>query len=217
MDKEVELLSSLMGDTTVALPTNLRLISGMVGKNYVYIKKCGIGKVNAAIQTYKLIENINPDLIINSGVAGGASGLPVGTVVIADRVAYHDVWCGPGTEYGQADGRSKYYIPLDVMTRERNYGDANVINGLVCTGDKFISSKDEIDYIKSNYPDVVAVDMESAAIAQVCEMKRIPFGIVRILSDTPGVVDDNYSQYQDFWKNAPKVLFDVVKTIVEDV
>ena len=56
------------------------------------------------------------------------------------------------------------------------------------------------------YPDAVAVDMESAAIAQVCHMKGVPFVAIRVISDTPGKAD-NFAQYVNFWEDAPERTF----------
>ena len=59
------------------------------------------------------------------------------------------------------------------------------------------------------HPDAVAVDMESAAIAQVCHIKNVPFVCIRVISDTPGG-DDNIAQYENFWTDAPKSTFDTL-------
>ena len=89
--------------------------------------------------------------------------------------------------------------------------------GLICSGDKFISKAEEISEIKSHFPDTIAVDMESASIAQVCYMKNVPVLVVRVISDTPGCDNDNAKQYDNFWETAPehtfKVLTEVLNTI----
>ena len=69
---------------------------------------------------------------------------------------------------------------------------------VVCTGDRFITNRTELDAIKRRFPAGLAVDMESAAIAQTCYLYGIPFLSFRIISDTPGV-EDHSSQYADFW------------------
>ena len=70
--------------------------------------------------------------------------------------------------------------------------------GLICTGDQFITNRDELDKIKGNFPAGLAVDMESAAIAQTCHIDGVPFVSFRIISDTPGV-DKHIEQYENFW------------------
>ncbi|MBD5357043.1 MAG: 5'-methylthioadenosine/S-adenosylhomocysteine nucleosidase [Bacteroides sp.] len=215
MDKEKALLAELLENTCEEYFDGISALSGKVGKHDVWLAKCGIGKVNSAINTYRLVTQIKPDLVINSGVAGGA-GIPVGSVLIADKVAYDDVWCGPGTKYGTADGFPLYFTPSDkIITLAQNINsDSNVIYGLICSGDKFISTHDEILFIRSHFPEVKAVDMESASIAQACAITSTPFSIIRVVSDTPGE-GENISQYRDFWTDAPKKTFSVVKTLIE--
>lgn len=215
MDKELQLIENILGDASLIAKNGITLRHGIISGHDVYVGKCGIGKVNAAINTYKIIESIAPDLVINSGVAGGA-GIPVGSLLIADRVAYHDVWCGPGTQYGEADGFPLFFSPdrsiLDMTElSEGDLSDATI--GLICSGDKFISSADEIAFIRSHFPDVKAVDMESAPIAQICTANGIPFNIVRVVSDTPGE-GENVSQYKNFWTEAPNKTFNAIKTII---
>lgn len=215
MDKEKALLASLLSNPNPVSHDGIDMLCGKIGPHEVYLAKCGIGKVNSALNTYRMATAIKPDLVINSGVAGGA-GISVGSVLIADRVAYDDVWCGPGTEYGAADGFPRFFTPsrevIDLAKGTIN--DPNVVYGLICSGDKFISTHEEIVFIRSHFPDVKAVDMESASIAQACAMTATPVSIIRVVSDTPGE-GENISQYQNFWTEAPKKTFSVVKTIVE--
>ena len=105
MDKELSLLLNLMPEKIERKIGKDSFYIGTIGSNTIIAGKCGIGKVNSALKTYEVIRELSPDLIINSGVAGGVDGsLGVGSVLIADKVSYHDVWCGPGTQYGAADG-----------------------------------------------------------------------------------------------------------------
>lgn len=217
MDKEKELLASLLNNPTEKTFDGISVISGKIGDKETYLAKCGIGKVNSALNTYRLVTAIKPDLVINSGVAGGA-GLPVGSVLIADRIAYDDVWCGPGTEYGEADGYPLYFTPSDkvISLAKTLISDPNVVYGLICSGDKFISTHEEIVFIRSHFPEVKAVDMESASIAQACAMTATPVSVIRVVSDTPGE-GENISQYKNFWADAPKKTFEAVKTVVENL
>lgn len=213
MDKEVNLLLNLLSNARDIKKENLSIYSGEIGPHEVYISKCGIGKVNSALRTQSLLQELKPDVVINSGVAGGA-GSPIGSVIFADSVAYHDVWCGPGTIYGQADE-----IPLFMMSSTKIAEIAerhNIPKGLICSGDKFISTAEEIKYIRSHFPEVKGVDMESASIAQTCILNGTPFAIIRIISDTPGE-GENISQYKDFWQTAPEKTFQAIKNILLDL
>ncbi|MDE5796174.1 MAG: 5'-methylthioadenosine/adenosylhomocysteine nucleosidase [Muribaculaceae bacterium] len=219
MDKELELLTELMENVTEEDYDGLHLYRGVIGPHDITAAKCGIGKVNSALNAFRMIRSEYLDLIINSGVAGGAdTSMPIDSLLIADGVAYHDVWCGPGTVYGAADGMEQIFKPDDrlvVMAHELlGKKDRNVRFGLICSGDKFISSPTEIEEIKTHYPDALAVDMESASIAQVCRMNGVPFNIVRVVSDTPGS-GENVQQYRNFWSEAPHKTFESLRTLIE--
>ena len=68
--------------------------------------------------------------------------------------------------------------------------------------------------IKSHFPDALAVDMESGAIAQVCELRNVPFMSMRVISDSPGASHDNTKQYNDFWNDAPAATFNVLHNLL---
>ena len=141
---------------------------------------------------------------MSTGVAGGIDAcLKVTDVVASDSLAYHDVWCGDGNEYGQVQGLPAVYkgcAPLleHALSLNKNGLESRIHSGLICTGDRFITNRTELDAIKRRFPAGLAVDMESAAIAQTCYLYDIPFLSFRIISDTPGV-EDHSSQYADFW------------------
>ena len=215
MDKELSLLLSVMAAHKEIEIGGDTYYTGEIGGKEVVAGKCGIGKVNSALRTLKLIREISPDLIINSGVAGGASPkIHIGDVLVADRVAYHDVWCGPGTVYGAADGYPEFFIPWDKALDKVAEMNGDVKTGLICSGDKFIHTAEEVKEIRSHFPDALAVDMESASIAQTCMSEGIPFVIVRVMSDTPGE-GDNVEQYKDFWGIAPEKTFECVGRLIE--
>lgn len=213
MDKEINLLLNLLKNPEESTLAGNKIWSGKIFNHDVCLSKCGIGKVNSALNTYRFIKHLEPELVINSGVAGGA-GSPIGTVMVADRVAYSDVWCGPGTEYGQADGFPLFLEPSDKVLKLAC--DSGMATGLICSGDKFISTAEEIAFIMGKFPDVKAVDMESASIAQTCLMCKVPFAIIRIISDTPGE-GENISQYKDFWTKAPEKTFEVLSNLLEKI
>lgn len=216
MEKERKMLSPLLENKSVENICGSEAEFGKIGKHDVCISKCGIGKVNSAINAYKIISNFNPDLVINSGVAGGTgTRTAIGDIFVADYVAYHDVWCGPETEIGAADGLEVFMACDDkvIKTAYKLFEGKRLQVGLICSGDKFITTKKEIDEITMNFPEAVAVDMESASIGQVCTLEGVKFNIIRIISDTPGE-GENVSQYENFWKEAPMKNFTVIKELI---
>lgn len=217
MDKEIQLLLGLMSNVEEYLIKGQKNYKGEIAGHQVLLSECGIGKVNSALRTYQIIEDFKPELVINSGVAGGADiSAPIGTVLVADRAAYHDVWCGPGTEYGTADSFEQYFYAskkgMEAINNLISQGE-DIRTGLIATGDTFISTPEEIERIKSIYPDALACDMESASISQTCTFCNIPFMIIRVISDMPGK-GDNVAEYQNFWKEAPVKTFHIVEKLL---
>lgn len=214
MDKELNLLLPSIKDAVSESVDGYTYHTGTLEGRRVCVSKCGIGKVNAAMGAASMINRFKPDLVINTGVAGGTGGgAGVLDVVVADRIAYHDVWCGPGTSEGQAAECPAFFeAPVELVELCGN----GVIKGLVCSGDRFISTAEEVRRIRGIHPDAVAVDMESAAIAHVCHLRQVPFLCIRVVSDTPGEAD-NISQYENFWEDAPKGTFGVLSTLLANL
>ncbi|MDE6315422.1 MAG: 5'-methylthioadenosine/adenosylhomocysteine nucleosidase [Muribaculaceae bacterium] len=215
MGKEMELLLPLMGEVTTSHTAGYEFFSGHIGQHEITAMQCGIGKVNAALGCKTMIGRFTPDLIINTGVAGGTGAARVLDVVVADRVAYHDVWCGPGTTPGQAAGcPSQFPGAPGVLAMQTLRNSPEVKFGLVASGDVFVDSPETVTRILTMYPDAVGVDMESGALAQTCHKAGVPFICIRVISDTPGQVADNGAQYESFWTEAPREAFEIVKQII---
>ena len=192
---------------------------GNIKNNTIILTKCGIGKVNAAVGAVELIRTFQPDCIISTGVAGGIDKcLKVMDVVASAQIVYHDVWCGEGNAYGQIQGMPTFFegnktlfdcaISLDTETP--------IHGGLICSGDKFITDREELDVIKGNFPEGLAVDMESGSIAQVCHIYKVPFISFRIISDTPGA-ENHWEQYTNFWGEMADRSFGVTKAFLESL
>jgi len=218
MQKELRLLLPLLENKTDISINNVTFHTGKIGNHSIIAIQSGIGKVNAAVSALTLIENFHPALIINTGVAGGTgSGAKILDVILADRIAYHDCWCGPGTEWGEASGCPRYFTPPEELLNLDIFKTMpNLHKGLIASGDIFVSRRQDIDRILEIHPDTIAVDMESAAIAHVCELKGTPFFCARVLSDTPGDAD-NIAQYENFWDDAPKETFHILRAILNAI
>ena len=221
MQSEFELVSHILENAVESEIEGAKCMMGMLYGKEIILLKSGIGKVNAAMQVTSLIAKMQPNYIINSGVAGGiGEGMHQGDIVVGTEACYHDVWCGEGA-WGQVQG-----FPLKFPADQHLLEAANEVNsqqstvnsqlvfGLICTGDQFISELATLQGIKRNFPDGKAVDMESAAIAQVCYAKQVPFMSLRIVSDTPGMEPDNTTQYLDFFAEAPKKTFAVLRQLI---
>lgn len=218
MDKELALLLPLLDNASSVTVNGFTFHSGNIGQASIIAMKCGIGKVNAAMGTMTLIDQFAPEMVINTGVAGGTGGnAGVLDIVVGSRIAYHDVWCGPGTEWGDAAGCPRFFHTTDMVSSLPCLHEGDTVkHGLICSGDIFVSDPEVVARIKSLYPDVDAVDMESAAIAQTCYLRDVPFACMRVISDTPGA-DDNISQYENFWEEAPRHTFDMLRQIITEL
>ncbi len=211
MSKEQALLLPLLEDYSEVKVNGFTLHIGKIKNHEVAVMQSGIGKVNAAIGVLTLIDTFHPSLVINSGVAGGTGGASVLDVVVASSVAYHDVWCGPGNEWGTVEGLPRFFTPAPLKVEGEG-----VKHGLIASGDIFVQRVEDLARIKELYPQVMACDMESGAVAQVCYIKGVPFAVIRVISDTPGG-GDNFAQYVNFWDDAPERCFEIIKTLLESL
>lgn len=220
MGKELQLLLPHLEDMARAEVEGRTYYTGKIGGHDVFLLQCGIGKVNAALSIDMLVRIYNPDLVINTGVAGGADAtMHVLDLLVADTVAYHDVWCGPGTEWGAAAGCDTFMPCSPIVLQQARQilkKNPHFREGLICSGDIFVSKAEEIEIIKSRFPQALAVDMESGAVAQVCSMHNVPFSIIRVVSDTPGQAE-NISQYESFWTDAPQEIFKALVDILSNL
>lgn len=219
MDKELALLIHLLENEEKKSIGDYTVHCGTLSGRQVVVAKCGIGKVNAALAATKLIDTFSPDLVINTGVAGGAgAGAGIMDVVVGEKVAYHDVWCGPGTEWGQAADCPLFFTSDDrIVATPCLHNDDTVKHGLVCSGDIFVDSPAVVEGIKAHFPGVMAVDMESAAIAHACYKRQVPFLCLRVVSDTPGDDENNIAQYVNFWEEAPERTFHIIKQLLSEI
>lgn len=216
MGSELEMLLPIVEDIKENTINGYTIRQGRMGDNEVALMQTGIGKVNAAVGAISLIDSFAPDLIVNTGIAGGTGqGAGILDVVIADRVGYHDVYCGPGNARGQVQGlpelfecRGAELVNLDAVS-----DNPAVKRGLIASGDLFVSTPNELKAVLAVRPEAIAVDMESGAIAQVCCLKDIPFLAIRVVSDTPGV-DNHHEQYSEFFSIAPRSTFEVVRALL---
>ena len=198
--------------------------TGRLGNNDIVLWRCGVGKVNAAVGTMRLIQQHHPDAIVSTGLAGGIDPqMRVMDVLAATQCVYHDVDCGGISQdgpcvLGQVQGLPARYDAdprlLDVALQVPAT-DERLVTGLICTGDQFITDLERQNIIKRHFPDGLACDMESAAIAQTCYLMKVPFLSLRVISDTPGRTDDHQQQWGDFLASMCDRSFHFVKKYLE--
>lgn len=193
MEEEVELLRAVLDDAHSTTIAGSEYTTGTFEGKEVVLLKSGIGKVNAAMSTTILLHEFKPDVVINTGSAGGYDEtLEVGAVVISDEVRHHDVDVTIfGYEIGQMAGMPAAYKSDEKLMKvaeeavkavgEHQYG-----VGLICSGDAFMNDPERVEAVRRHFPQMKAVEMEAAAVAQVCYQFATPFVVIRALSDIAG-------------------------------
>ena len=180
-----------------------------------------IGKVAAATTTTALLERFNARAVLFTGAAGGlADGVRVGDLVVAEALLQHDMDASPLFPRHEVPlyGRSRFATDLNLRSAlssacasvladaPRLLGDAATAEfrihapalhqGLIVSGDRFVSTSVESGSLRAELPDALAVEMEGAAVAQVCTDYGIAFAVVRVISDRAD--DDAHSDFQRF-------------------
>ncbi|MDM5334600.1 5'-methylthioadenosine/S-adenosylhomocysteine nucleosidase [Ureibacillus composti] len=221
MEEEVEILRESLSNAKVTTIANSEFTTGTYDGKEIILLKSGIGKVNAAMSTTVLLYEYKPDVVINTGSAGGYDPeLEVGAVVISKEVRHHDV---DVTAFNYEIGQVPQ-LPAAFPADERliniaqesvsEIGEHQFGVGLICSGDVFMSNPTRVEQVRSYFPEMKAVEMEAAAVAQVCYQFKTPFVVIRALSDIAGK-ESNIS-FDEFLPIAAKHSSEIVlKTITK--
>ena len=216
MEEERQAIENLMKETEKEQIYNLVFTKGKIEKQDCILVESGVGKVNAARTTQILINQYNPEKIINAGSAGAINHLlEIGDVVIAKQVVQHDFDI-------TAFGHNKGYITGVGENIKCNEEMLNILNnkiknideeykikiGIVASGDIFCTNIKMKDKINIKF-DADVVDMECAAIAQVAYLDNIPFISIRSVSDIPN--GKNETTFEENLKLASERCAKIVK------
>ncbi len=220
MEEEVHLLRASLDSVNTEEVANCEFTSGTYKGQEVILLKSGIGKVNAAMSTTLLLQKFQPDVIINTGSAGGFDAdLEVGAIVISDEVRHHDVDVTAfGYEMGQVPQLPAAFLSsADLMDHAiqavEELGEHAYAVGLIATGDSFMDDAERVETVRSHFPGMKAAEMEAAAVAQVCHQFGTPFVVIRALSDIAGK-QSNIS-FEEFLPVAAKHSTQIVLNVVE--
>lgn len=186
LDKEVDTLIAEMTGREQHDFGKLTVYVGRIAGCRVAVCRSGVGKVAAAMAATVLTAVFHVTELINTGVAGGT--VPRGSMVLSDQLVQHDVRAyADNLPDGQLEGFDSPYLPADsdLLARLSQAAEAAGIQpivGTIVSGDQFICDSAVVKRLKSEF-NAKAVDMESAAIAQVCALTDIPFVAVRTITD----------------------------------
>ncbi|KJY90979.1 MULTISPECIES: 5'-methylthioadenosine/S-adenosylhomocysteine nucleosidase [Vibrio] len=220
MEQEVSILKQAIENCQEVSKAGCTFYAGKLNGVEVVLLQSGIGKVAAAIGTTMLLDEYKPDVVINTGSAGGFdSSLNLGDVVISTEVRHHDADVTAfGYEMGQMAQQPAAFLAdeklMDVAEKAlAQMEDKHAVRGLICTGDAFVCTAERQAFIRTHFPSVIAVEMEASAIAQACHQFKVPFVVVRAISD---VADkESPMSFEEFLPLAAKSSSEMVFKMVE--
>ncbi len=219
MKIEAERIISKMENAVTEECGGLTFTRGKLGGCDAVCSVCGIGKVFAAMCAQTMIVRYAPDYIINTGVAGTLTNeLTVGDIAISSAVVQHDMDTSPlGDPVGLISGINVIEITADekligmISETCKRHGIRHIC-GTIASGDRFIADSAMKKYITDNFS-AIACEMEGAAVGQVCYVNKVPFAVIRAISDDAdgGACED----YPAFAARAAENSADIVIEIAE--
>lgn len=220
MEEEVINIKSQIDIISAKNIVGLDFYMGKMAGNNVVLVRCGIGKVNAAVCTQVLIDLYAVDYIINVGVAGAISKeLEIGDIVISSDVVHHDFDTTVfGDKMGVIPRMDESFFKADeeiikiALKAVENENNVKAHVGRIASGDQFISSSEAKNRIWNTFKALCA-EMEGAAIAQASYLNKIPFVIIRSISDK--AEEGTSVNYEQFFKKSAETASRIVKHMID--
>ena len=219
--KEMNEIKKLMKNIEEKDLFNLQFFTGKIEEEECVLVECGEGKVNAARTTQIMIDNFKIDKLVNVGSAGAINeDLNVKDVVIADKLVQYDFdISGLGYEKGEICNIGKYIYCDKTLVEECKKAIENIENesykvviGTIATADSFCDKPEIAKMVRKEF-NAECVEMEGAAVAQVCYLDKIRFLVIRGISDTPnGNNKIDFRKYLEIAsKQSAKILQNLIK------
>jgi len=221
MEEELESILDIMDNIEEKEIYGLTFKTGQIEKNKIIVVKCGVGKVNAARVTQILIDTFNVKSVINVGAAGALNPfLNIGDIVIGEKLIQHDFDITAfDHDKGYITGVGDYiYSDSELIEKFENAAnnlkekDYKIKKGIIATGDIFCTDIEMKNKIFSKF-DADCVEMEGAAIAQVCYLDKIPFIVIRSISDSPN--GNNEIDFDKFVELASKRCANILREFLK--
>lgn len=218
MKIEAELIEAAMTDKSFEECGMIKFCTGKIGASDVILSVSGIGKVFAAMCAQTMIVKYSPDVIINTGVGGTLTKeLSIGDAAVSTALVQHDMdTSATGDPLGMIPTIEKIEIPADQTLTERMLGllKAHKINaraGIIASGDQFIGDSGKKRWIAETFG-AIACEMEGAAVAQVCYVNKVPFCVIRAISDDAdsGACDDYPAFAAASAKTSSQIVIDLI-------
>lgn len=220
MQEEMQEIENIMEEKNFEKIYELNFIKGKINNTEVVLVEAGVGKVNAARTTQILIDNFEVNYIINVGSAASANDeLDIGDIVIGNKIVQHDFDI---TAFGHPKGfisNVGQFVESDETLIEKmkqtilnmKDKDFTIKIGTIASGDIFCTELKMKEKIRNKF-DADAIEMEGAAIAQVCKLDNIPFIIIRSISDKPN--GNNHITFDKFLEKASKRCAIIIKNFL---
>ena len=222
MEVEYNEILLLMNDSKKHTLQHVEYHQGSINDNEVTLMLSGIGKVNTAYALTTILNFIPIDFIINVGSAGGVVNeheVDILDIVVAKKVCNHDIDLVlanrlPGVlpdlpQYYQSAVNKNILMALSQLDLKYHYA-------TIASGDQFIGDLNRLNYVTQNFEDVCAVEMEAGSIAQIAYLRKIPFIIIRSISDVIGKEVPNQIQFEEYIVKASKNSALATQKIIEN-
>lgn len=223
MEEEITLIKELMEDVVIKEYSGLTFYEGKLNNKELVVVRSGIGKVNAAMCTQLLIDKFDIEAIINIGVAGAISDkIEIGDIVLSTKLYEHDF---DVTAFGHKKGEIPRMESSIFLTDENLISLAEkssivfekkvrVLRGIVVSGDIFVSSNELKESLKADF-EADCAEMEGAAIAHVCSINKMPFLVIRSMSDKAnGEAPENFDEFVlEAAKNSKKLILKMIEIL----
>ncbi len=221
MTVETEGIIAKMTNTTTKTCAGICYTSGKLAGKEIVVATCGVGKVNAAVCAQCMIFMYQPELIINTGVAGSLSNaLNIGDIALGVCSIQTDMDTTPvGDPPGLISGLNMVELPCDAQTVQKLEKAAAKLGisyqiGKISTGDQFVNSAERKAFLKDTF-DCIACEMESGSIAHVCLLNDVKFAVIRSISDKAD--NSSHMDYAEFVKIAADNSVRMVEAFVQGV
>ena len=218
MPIEVDAIKAIVENKEEIHIGSIDFVKGIINGKDVVVAQCGIGKVFAAICAEAMILNFKLDYLLNVGVAGSISNnLDITSIAISQSLVQHDMDTSPlGDPIGMLSGINIVNIEADkevVKKVEKAVKEVGIKYeiGVIASGDQFVNSKEKKDWIKENF-NAIACEMEGAAIAQVAYVNKVPFCVIRAMSDKAD--GSSHMDFAEFTKKAIKNSVEVIRALI---
>ncbi|MGF7141695.1 adenosylhomocysteine nucleosidase [Anaerotaenia torta] len=223
MDEEVHILKSQMQGAAVRTAASMEFCEGSLQGRNVVVVRCGIGKVNAAVCAQLLIDLFQVDAVINTGVAGSLRNeIDIADIVLSSDTQQHDMDAtGFGYPAGVIPRMEQSVFPADRRLVElakqvclETLPGLGVHVGRIVSGDQFISDQEKKVWLAEQFGGY-CTEMEGAAIAQTAFLNRIPFLIIRAISDKADhSAEMSYQEFEELAiRNTVKLLNGLLEKI----